>query len=115
MDFYLTFDPTLHSAGVQESRCLFSIDMPLRWSGESRPGEDLYGISIALAIHSLDQSLFIPLISYEVNRRLCALQAIDMAQDLLSHSLFTRLIRWSAKTGIVRFHRIFYRAPYSVA
>ena len=55
--------------------------MALRWSArielspgyrhaaplerESQPGEDLYGISIAFAIHSLDQSLSIPLISYK--------------------------------------------------
>ena len=53
MDHYLTFEFTLHSAGVQESRCLFSIDMPLRWSGESRPGGRSYkgrgqGISIRI-------------------------------------------------------------------
>ena len=27
MDLNLTFDLTLHSVGVQESRCLFSIDI----------------------------------------------------------------------------------------
>ena len=41
---------------------------------ESRPGEDPYGISIALLIQSLDQSLFIPLISYKEKKFNCARQ-----------------------------------------
>ena len=40
--FYHTFELTLHSAGVQELILLLSIDMPLRWSGESRPGDRSY-------------------------------------------------------------------------
>ena len=51
MDLNLAFDFTLHSAGVQESRCLFSIDIG-----------DPYGSSIAVAIRSLDHSLFVRLI-----------------------------------------------------
>ena len=38
MELYRTFELTFHSAGVQELRCLFSIDIPPRWGGESRPG-----------------------------------------------------------------------------
>ena len=47
-------------------------------SWESRPGEDLYGISIALLIQSLDQSLFIPLISYKEKKPDCALQLLPL-------------------------------------
>ena len=43
MDVCLAFEITLHSAGVRELRCLFSIDMPLRWSGKSRSGDRSYG------------------------------------------------------------------------
>ena len=59
------------SAGVHKRMPPVSIDISLLWSGESRPGEDFYGISIALAIHSLDQSLFIPLISYKEKKIVC--------------------------------------------
>ena len=44
---------------------------------------------------------------------------LHIAQDLLSHSLFVRLILWSADAignrALLTSHRIYYRAPYSVA
>ncbi|MDE0297686.1 MAG: hypothetical protein OXN17_03575 [Candidatus Poribacteria bacterium] len=35
---------TWHSAGVQELMLLLSIDVPLRWSEESRFGDRSYGV-----------------------------------------------------------------------
>ena len=43
-------------------------------TAESRPGEDLYGISITFPIQSLDRALFACLISYNETWLDCALQ-----------------------------------------
>ena len=67
------------------------------------------GISIARAIRLLD--LFVRLISFDLFTRLIPLRGLGawrssvyqvtlhIAQDLLSHSLFVRLILWSADAG----------------
>ena len=90
------------------SRSLFS--QLIVGSGESRPGEDLYGISIALLNQSVDQSLSAPLIAptanwggvrcpysrrreeYVGNKEWWAMPT------LLSRSLFSRLIVGSGES-----------------
>ena len=71
-----------------------SIDIPLRWSGESRPGDrsyrhvgnrDLEKISIAVIVHSLDRSLFTHLLDLYRTK-------ISIALVIHSLDLSTRLI-----------------------
>ena len=70
MAFYRKPYFTWNSAGVRELRPLLSIDMPLRWSGQSLlqkkdGGQKISdGSSIAVANHSLDPSLFVRVMDF---------------------------------------------------